>query len=271
MPASLTRSVSWPSGPRSRCSRAGGQQLDLDGILAGPAGPNGTSGAGGAGGRRRWRWPRGSDARSAWRIEPRTIPKFRDATTRRRYDPAATSALTFPAEDPSRCLPALRPACAAPSSMPRSPPSPCWVSAARPSPPTRRCSTSTTGPTTSPDRHDQELREGNRHQGQLRQLRFERDPARQAGGGQHGLRHRRAGLPLRQAADRRRPAAEARPLEADELGQPRSDAAQAAGQRRSGQSVPRRLALGLRDGGNQRAEGEGGARARCRCPTTPGA
>ena len=30
-------------------------------------------------------------------------------------------------------------------------------------------------------RHDQELREGDRHQGQLRQLRHQRDPARQAG------------------------------------------------------------------------------------------
>ena len=41
-------------------------------------------------------------------------------------------------------------------------------------------------------RHDARLREGNRHQGPLRQLRQQRDRARQAGGGQDGLRRRRA-------------------------------------------------------------------------------
>ncbi|MCK7500818.1 MAG: hypothetical protein MZW92_69510 [Comamonadaceae bacterium] len=64
----------------------------------------------------------------------------------------------------------------------------------------------------------EELREGNRHQGPLRQLRQQRDPARQAGGRPHRLRHRRARRALRQDADRRRPVPEARPVAARRTG-----------------------------------------------------
>ena len=183
--------------------------------------------------------------------EPRTLPRFNESGGR-----DVRMRATLFARRPTPCPLVSRSACAVRSRSPASPCSP------RPAALRRR-----------PEgaehlqlvglhrrRHDQELRERDRHQGQLRQLRHQRDPARQARRRPDRLRHRRPRRALREDADRGRPAAEARPLQAQQLEQPRPGAAQAARHRRPGQPVPGRLALGLRHGRHQRAQGQGGAR-----------
>ena len=119
-------------------------------------------------------------------------------------------------------------------------------------------------------RHDQEFRERDRHQGPLRQLRHQRDPAGQAGGRPQRLRHRGAVGALRQDADRRRPVPEARPRPTHELEQPRPGAAGQAGRHRPRQRASRDLDVGLCHGGHQHRQGQGRAGRPRRCRPTPG-
>jgi putrescine transport system substrate-binding protein len=107
------------------------------------------------------------------------------------------------------------------------------------------------------------------HQGPLRQLRQQRDPARQAGGRQDRLRHRRAERSLRQDADPGRPVPEAGPRPAQQLGQPRPGAAGAtAGVDPGNQHLVTWLwgyvTVGINTGKVKAALGA------CRCPPTPG-
>ena len=91
MPASVTRSVSWPSGPRSRSQQAGGEQLDLDHVLARPAGravdlaqapPVDDAEGDQATTRGRSERPSGMEARNS---EPRpTLPRFNESGGSRR-------------------------------------------------------------------------------------------------------------------------------------------------------------------------------------------
>ena len=107
--------------------------------------------------------------------------------------------------------------------------------------------------------HRQELRKRDRHQGPLRRVRQQRDPAFEAGGRQVGLRHRGADRAVGAPADGRQAAAQARQEQADQPGQPRSGDPGQAGQARPGQRAPGRLAVGVHHGRHQRRQGQGGA------------
>ena len=92
MPASVRRSVSWPSGPRSRCEQARGEQLDLDRRPGTASRPSGRCRAGGAGGRRRGRSARGwrAKTRRAWEtVEAQRADRASHHTAIRATEPFA--------------------------------------------------------------------------------------------------------------------------------------------------------------------------------------